>query len=216
VDFIGNEGRSLVVVANKWDLVENGYKTKAKKWMEDQLEKGCSHYKSIKINFVSAKKFFKIDSIMDDVLNAYSAWNTRIPTNVLNDWVSQLRKITNAPNRHGEYLKIKFMSQIRTRPPAFTMFVNNINIFFKSHETFIKKMMIKEFNLKSSPIRFLLRDHKFVSKNTPFKKVSVATAKIQKKIDLMKKKMANPTYRRKSVGYDKLYGKKSIYRQLRK
>jgi GTP-binding protein len=197
-------------------LVENGYKTKAKKWIEDQLEKGCTHFKLSKINFVSARNFFKIDNIIDDVLNSYGSWNTRVQTRLINEWVNQLKKTTNAPNQKGQYLKLKFVTQIKTRPPAFTVFVNNIDIFFKSHETFIKRMMVKEFNLRGSPIRLLLRDHKKIHQKNPFKKVSIATAKIEKKLNLMKKKMANPTYRRKAKGYDELYGKKSIYRQMKK
>jgi GTP-binding protein len=216
IEFIGEQGRAIVIVANKWDLVGNGFRTKAKKWMEDQLEKGCNQYKDIRISFVSAKNFIKIDNVMDDVLNAYSAWNTRISTNVLNHWINEVKKITSIPNKDGEHLKLKFATQIKTRPPAFTVFVNNIDIFFKSHESFLKKMMIKEFNLKFSPIRFLLRDHKKISQKDEFKKVSISTAKIQKKLDLFKKKMSNPTYRRKATGYDNLYGKKSIYRQMKK
>lgn len=206
----------MIVVANKWDLVENGYKTKAKKWIEDQLEQGCSHFKLSKINFVSAKNFYKIDSIIDDVLNGYNSWNTRVPTRVINEWVNQLKKTTNSPTQRGQSLKLKFITQIKTRPPAFTVFVNNIDIFFKSHETFIKRMMVKEFNLRGSPIRLLLRDHKKIHQRNPFKKVSVATAKIQKKLNLVKTKMARPTYRRKSKGYHELYGKNSIYRQMKK
>ena len=76
--------------------------------------------------------------------------------------------------------------------------------------------MVKEFKLQHSPIRLLLRDHKKIGSSNEFRKVSVATAKIQKKLDLMKRKMANPTYRRKAAGYDKLYGKKSIYNQMKK
>src|SRR5689334_6225555 len=119
------------MVANKWDLVENGYKTKAKKWIEDQLEKGCDKYKGLKINYVSAKHFQKIDSIIEDVLNAYTSWNIRVHTHILNNWINQLKKISSTPNRGGEYLKLKFITQVKTRPPAFSVFVNNIDIFFK-------------------------------------------------------------------------------------
>lgn len=216
IEYIGEQGRSILIVSNKWDLVSNGYKTKAKKWMEDQLEKGSTEYKSLKISFVSARNFYKVDSLMDDVLNAYTAWNTRISTHLLNQWVNEIKKVNHTPNKNGEHLKLKFVTQIKTRPPAFTVFVNNINIFFKFHEIFIKKMMVKEFKLQHSPIRLLLRDHKKIGSSNEFRKVSVATAKIQKKLDLMKRKMANPTYRRKAAGYDKLYGKKSIYKQMKK
>ena len=50
-----DEGRSVVIVANKWDLVEDKYKKKAVKWMEKQLEKGLGQAKSIPITFISAK-----------------------------------------------------------------------------------------------------------------------------------------------------------------
>jgi GTP-binding protein len=184
--------------------------------MEDQLENGCSEFKNMRIHYVSAKSFFKIDDIMDDVINAYSSWNTRITTNLLNKWTNQLKKISSIPNRDGEYLKLKFMTQIKTRPPSFSVFVNDVNIFFKHHETFLKKMMTKEFNLRCSPIRFLLRDHKKINEINSYKKVTVATAKIQKKIELLKKKLAKPTYRRKVTGYGKLYGNESILRTPRK
>ncbi len=216
IEYIGKEGRSLVVLANKWDLVENGFKTKAKNWMENQLEKGCSEYSNSKISYVSAKNFFKIDGIMDDVLNAYSSWNKRIPTNLLNQWVNEIKKVTHTPNKHGEHLRLKFMTQIKTRPPCFSLFVNNIHVFLNSHDKFLKKMMVKEFDLIHAPIRFLLRDHKVVNESDEFKKMSVSTAKIKKKVDLFKKKMANPTYRRKSAGYDRLYGRGSEYRNMKK
>lgn len=204
------------MVSNKWDLVENGYKSKAKKWIEEQFENGSEKYKNIKINYVSAKHYQKVDNIIEDVLNAYSNWNTRIHTHLLNQFINQLKKVSSTPNRGGEYLKLKFMTQIKTRPPAFTVFVNNIDIFFKAHETYLKKMMTKEFNLKFSPIRFLIRDHKKVFERNEFKKVGISTAKIQKKVDLLKKKLANQTYRRKSQGSDFLYGRSSLYRQAKK
>lgn len=216
IDFIGEEGRACIIVANKWDLVENGFKTKAKKWMEDQLDKGCTHYKNVNIHFVSAKNFLKVDYIMDDIINAYAAWNKRLSTYLINQWTNQLKKISVTPGRDGGHLKIKFMTQVKTRPPCFTVFVNDIKLFFKSHENFIKKLMVKEFGLKFAPLRFLVRDHVKIFKMNEFKKVTTATAKIQKKIDLMKKKMANPTYRRKMKGSDLLYGKKSLYRQMKK
>lgn len=211
IQFIGEEGRGIVVVANKWDLVENGYKTKAKKWMEDQFDNGCSEYKNIRINFVSAKNFFKVDDIMENVINSYNSWNTRINTNVLNEWVNELKKITNLPNKGPSALRLKFMTQIKTRPPSFTLFVNDIHMFYKSHEAFLKSKMSKEFSLRCSPIRFLIRDHKKINELNSYKKVSVSTAKIQKKLDLMKKKMSNPTYRRKVKGYETLHGKQSVF-----
>jgi len=192
-------------------LVGNGFKIKAKKWIEEQLENGCSHYKDAKIHFTSAKNFYKVDNIMDEVLNVYNAWNTRITTNQLNQWLNQIKKVSSMPSQKGEVLKIKFITQLKSRPPCFSIFVNNIDLFFKSHETFIKKMLIKEFKLRNSAIRFVLRDHEKIKELNKFKKVSEGTAKIQKKVELFKEKLSNPTYRRRAKGADYLYGRKSLY-----
>ena len=102
------------------------------------------------------------------------------------------------PSQKGESLKIKFITQLKIRQPCFSMFVNDIGLFFKTHETFIKKMLIKEFKLKNTAIRFILRDHEKISEINKFKKVSEGTAKIQKKVSLFKEKLNNPTYRRRA------------------
>lgn len=179
--------------------------------MEDQLEKGCSHYKSAKINYTSAKNFYKVDNIFDDVLNTYNSWNTRISTNHLNLWMNQIKKVTNMPSENGDSLKIKFITQLKIRPPCFSIFVNDIDLFFKSHEAFLKKMLIKEFRLRNVAIRFIVRDHEKINERNKFKKVSIGTAKITKKIDMLKEKMKTPTYRKRMQGADFLYGRKSLY-----
>jgi len=153
---------------------------------------------------------------MDEVLNAYNSWNTRINTNQLNQWLNQMKKITNMPSHNGKILKIKFITQLKIRPPCFSLFVNDITLFFKSHETYIKKMLSTEFKLKSTPIRFILRDHEKINELNKFKKMSENTAKIHKKIDLLKKKMNNPTYKKRSKGANFLYGQKSLYWANRK
>lgn len=82
-----DEGRAVVIVANKWDLVDDKYKKKAVKWMDKQLEKGMGQAKGIPITFVSAKNGFRTDRIMDEVLRVYEKWNTRVSTGLLNKWM---------------------------------------------------------------------------------------------------------------------------------
>jgi GTP-binding protein len=179
--------------------------------MEDQLEKGCTHYKNPKINYTSAKNFYKVDNIFDEVLNVYNSWNSRVTTNQLNLWVNQIRKVTNMPTEKGETLKIKFITQLKIRPPCFSVFVNNIDLFFKSHEAFLKKMLIREFRLRNVAIRFVVRDPENINERNKFKKVSVGTAKITKKINILKEKMQSPTYKKRMQGADFLYGSKSLF-----
>ncbi len=87
------EGRALVIVANKWDLIEDRYKRKATKWMDKQLEKGLGQAKAIPITYVSAKTGLRVDKIMDETLRVYEKWNTRVSTGLLNKWLYEFNKV---------------------------------------------------------------------------------------------------------------------------
>lgn len=82
-----DEGRAVVIVANKWDLVDDKFKKKAVKWMDKQLERGLGQAKGIPICYVSAKSGQRTDRIMDEVLRVYEKWNTRVSTGLLNKWL---------------------------------------------------------------------------------------------------------------------------------
>lgn len=217
INYIGKEGRSIVFVCNKWDLVGEGYKLKAKKWIDEQIESNCQEFKSPKLMFISAKKKYKVDSIMDEVIKSYRFWNTRISTKILNAFNNQLSKISRMPNMDGEYLRLKFITQVKVRPPSFVLFLNDIDLFFKTHEVYMKKLIVKEFGLANTPLRFIVRDRNIKSSSellsdmkegkNVFKKVSPSTAKIERKISLQKERMNNIAYMRRSKGKELLKGK---------
>ena len=75
IDKVLREGRGVVIIANKWDLVDDRYKKKAVKWMEKQLEKGLGQAKGVPIAFISAKTGLRVDNIMEEVLRVYEKWN---------------------------------------------------------------------------------------------------------------------------------------------
>ena len=87
VKMVLEEGRAVVVLANKWDLIDDKYKKKAVKWMEKQLEKGMGQAKGIPIAYISAKTGQRTDRVMDEVLRVYEKWNTRVSTGLLNKWM---------------------------------------------------------------------------------------------------------------------------------
>jgi GTP-binding protein len=87
VKMVLDEGRAVVIIANKWDLVDEKYKKKAVKWMEKQLEKGLGQAKGIPIAFISAKTGQRADKVMNEVLRVYEKWNTRVSTGLLNKWM---------------------------------------------------------------------------------------------------------------------------------
>lgn len=68
VQNILEEGRALVIAANKWDLVADNYKQKAVKWMNKQLERGLGQSKGIPLTYVSAKDGIRVEKLLDEVL----------------------------------------------------------------------------------------------------------------------------------------------------
>jgi GTPase len=123
-----DEGRAIVIVGNKWDLIEDKYKRKATKWMDKQLEKGLGQAKAIPITYVSAKTGLRVDSTMDEVLRVYEKWNTRVSTGLLNKWLYEFNKVQRMPNEKGSKLKLKYIMQIKIRPPTFFVFCNRKNL----------------------------------------------------------------------------------------
>lgn len=93
IDKVLEEGRSIVIIANKWDLIEDKYRKKATQWMEKQLEKGLGQAKGIPIAYVSAKTGTRVDNVMDEVMRVYEKWNTRVSTGLLNKWIYEFSKV---------------------------------------------------------------------------------------------------------------------------
>lgn len=97
IDKVIEEGRAVVVVANKWDLIDDKYKKKAVAWMEKQLGKGIGTAKGIPMSFISAKAGIRVDNIMHEVMRVYEKWNTRVSTGLLNKWIYEFNKVQRMP-----------------------------------------------------------------------------------------------------------------------
>ena len=133
------EGRGIVIAANKWDLIEDKYKKKAVKWMEKQLEKILGQAKGVPLIYISAKMGLRVDKIMDEVLRVYEKWNTRISTRLLNKWLHAFAQVQQMPSDdQGRHLKMRYLMQIKQRPPTFFLYVNNKNIMIDNFERFLK------------------------------------------------------------------------------
>jgi GTP-binding protein len=98
IDRVLTEGRAVVVVANKWDLIDDKYKKKAVSWMEKQLSRGVGTAKGIPMSFISAKAGIRVDNIMHEVMRVYEKWNTRVSTGLLNKWIYEFNKVQRMPS----------------------------------------------------------------------------------------------------------------------
>ncbi|KRX11106.1 P-loop containing nucleoside triphosphate hydrolase [Pseudocohnilembus persalinus] len=162
--YIAEEGRALIVLVNKWDLVPAEYKKKAIRYMEKQLESKLSQVTGAPFICVSAKTGYNLEQVMQSVLLVHQKWDTRITTGILNDWLNRFKKTQNAPVTEGQILKIRFISQIRSRPPTFSIFVNDEDLFKTNYLKYFRKSLVQEFKLEGVPIRFLIRDSRYRKK----------------------------------------------------
>jgi GTP-binding protein len=151
-----DEGRALVLAVNKMDLVPHGFM----KEVHYILERLLPQVKGIPCLPVSALFDKNLDSLMTEVLKIYETWNKRIGTGPLNRWLEE------ATNRHplplvgGGRLRIKYMTQMKTRPPTFALFVSKADELPDSYLRYLMTSMRKAFDLPGVPIRLYTRKGK--------------------------------------------------------
>ena len=132
--------------------------------------------------------------MMDSIINAYDKWNSRISTGMLNDWLSNFKKLDNLPKDKEMTLKINYLIQARVRPPHFIFFVNSKNMFKDNYLRFITENMAKQFKMDGIPLRITLRssnnnENKVKKTNQGFKPKK--TSPIKQKMEELKKKYNN-------------------------
>lgn len=190
MSYVIEEGRGLVVAANKWDLVADKYKRRAVKWMSKQLEKHFRQAKGIPISFVSAKTGARVNKILDEVLRVYEKWNTRVSTGLLNKWLTALKRVHQMPGFEGKYLKIRYIMQIKSRPPTFFIFVNDLRIIPEVYKRFLQNSLIKEFGFEGVPVRLLFRDNRHLFNNRDPSELNETQGRIMNRIDARHRKQS--------------------------
>lgn len=150
-----------MLVVNKWDLVDGKWKEKAAKYMLNQVEKLVKCPCSKTIQFVSAKDGIRVDNIFSAIHTVFKSWNTRISTGMLNIWLRKFKKVQKLPTSRMHKLKIMFIVQIKTRPPTFSVFINDLEMADESYIRFMKKHLADEFGLQGTPIRLVFRGTKY-------------------------------------------------------
>lgn len=151
-------GKGVIIVINKWDLVEKETNTleKYKKQVYDKL----AYLSYAPIIFISAQTGQRVDKIFD-MINEVDKQNAqRIPTGLLNDVLAEATTITQPPSDKGRRLKVYYMTQVSTRPPTFVIFVNSKELMHFSYVRYIENHLRKQFGFKGTPIHMIIRERK--------------------------------------------------------
>jgi GTP-binding protein len=152
-----DEGRAVIIGLSKWDAVPDP---------KDYLYKiplSLEKYPICPFSSLSGKG---VNALWDQVIQSYVHWDKRLPTGPLNRWLSDKVKRHPAPLLKGHRIKIKYMTQIKTRPPTFSLFGYAVTSLPDSYQSYLINGLTNDFGL-SSP-RFILRniDNPYASKGS--------------------------------------------------
>jgi GTP-binding protein len=149
------EGRALVVAANKWDTVED--KPKALDRLRDRIESSLPQAKGVAVLPVSALTGQNLDRLIDAAFAAHEQWNRRLPTAELNRWLRAAVETHPAPMVSGRRLKPRYITQIKARPPTFALFMNRPEKLPDDYIRYLVNGIRERFGLSGVPIRFITR-----------------------------------------------------------
>jgi GTP-binding protein len=150
-DLVEREGRALVIGVNKWDLIE----AKAAKLLElrEEAARLLPQVKGAPVMPVSGATGQGIEQLMEAVFRVHEIWNKRISTGRLNRWLEAAIEQTPPPAVAGRRIKIRYMTQLRARPPYFVIFGNQLDALPASYERFLVNGLRQAFDLPGVPIR---------------------------------------------------------------
>ena len=149
--------KGLVVVVNKWDLVED--KTaKVMKTFEDAIRNRFAPFVDFPIVFASALTKQRILKVLEEARSVYENRMTRIPTARLNEEMLPLIEAYPPPAIKGKYIKIKYITQLpNTRVPSFVYFANLPQYVKEPYRRFLENKMREKWNLTGTPINIYIR-----------------------------------------------------------
>ena len=160
-DLVIDEGRAVIIALNKWDLVKD------KKAVREELDylvgKQLGRITGVTIVPISAAKDKNLDPLLMAALKAYEVWDTKVPTSKLNRWLEDIMQEHSPPIVKGRRLKIRYITQMKQRPPTFKMDVSLPDEMPDSYLTYLTRSLRTHFNLQGTPIRF-----NFPKKENPF------------------------------------------------
>ena len=153
-----DEGRALVIAANKWDLVED--KTAAMERLRDRLELSLPQARGLPAVTLSALTGRNLDRLLDAVLAAYGVWTRRVATGELNRWLAEVTEAHPPPLVSGRRIKLRYMTQIKTRPPTFALFASRPEKLPEAYLRYLTNGLRDAFDLPGVPLRLYLRKGK--------------------------------------------------------
>ena len=149
------EGRALVLALNKWDVAENA--SSLFNGVKAALAEGLAQLKDVPLLTVSAKTGKGVDMILQVAFELREAWDRRVPTGELNRWFEHAIEANPPPAPKGKRIKLRYITQVKTRPPSFVVFGNRTDEVPESYRRYLLNALRRDLKLGAVPMRLDFR-----------------------------------------------------------
>lgn len=150
------KGKGIVVLVNKWDLVQNKQTNTAKEY-ENTLKKKLAPFNDVPILFISALEKTRIFKAIETALQVIENRRNRVSTSKLNEIMLKAVQSYHAPVVRGHAIKIKFVTQLPTAVPSFAFFCNFPDDIKQPYKNYLENQLRQHFDLSGVPIRLFFR-----------------------------------------------------------
>ncbi len=177
-DLAEREGRAVVVAVNKWDIEDD--KQGKLRDLREAFERLLPQLRGAPLVTVSAKTGKGLDRLHAAVEKAYDVWNRRVSTARLNRWLTGVLEAHPPPAPGGRRIKLRYMTQAKTRPPGFVVMCSHPDKMPASYSRYLVNGLREDFDMPGTPIRLTLRSQ---SDKNPYKaKKKAGPSKLRKHI----------------------------------
>ena len=157
-DQIFSEGRALVIALNKWDVAENG--SSLFQGVRGALEEGFSQVRGVPLLTISAATGKGIDELIQAAFDTREAWSKRVSTGQMNRWFEKAVDANPPPAPGGKRIKLRYVTQIKTRPPSFVIFGTRVDQLPESYRRYLVNGIRRDLGFGAVPVRLTLRSAK--------------------------------------------------------
>ena len=155
VDLVLREGRAAVLAFNKWDMIEDRQAVLAD--LREKTDRLLPQARGIRAVPISGQTGWGLDKLMQSIIDTDRVWNKRISTAKLNRWLEQQQVQHPPPAVSGRRIKLKYMTQVKARPPAFMVSCTRSDALPESYTRYLINGLRADFDMPSVPIRIHYR-----------------------------------------------------------
>jgi GTPase len=149
------EGRALIIALNKWDVAENA--SSLFNGVKAALAEGLAQLRDVPLLTVSAMTGKGTDTVLKVAFELRDAWSRRVPTGELNRWFEAAVDANPPPAPKGQRIKLRYITQVKSRPPSFVVFGNRTDELPESYRRYLLNAMRRDLNLGPVPLRLEFR-----------------------------------------------------------